>query len=210
MKVHEYGETQRSGFAAWITKTFMGRPHRILFAAACVLLIAAAVVWLCIYSEGAAAAGNAEALLQAYESGETDVQAPITSAQPAATHSQTGEVTEPSPTPPPTPMPTEYEGYTILGKLSIDEIEQELPIIADMSRSALKVSVCYYQGAMIGEDGNMIITGHNYANGAHFGNLNEVSVGDIVVLTAPDLTEYVYEVYDMEAVSYTHLTLPTN
>ena len=97
-------------------------------------------------------------------------------------------------------MPTEYEGHQILGKLTIAAIGQELPIIAKMSRSALKVSVCYYEGVIIGEDGNMIITGHNYASGAHFGDLHKVKIGDLVVLTASDLTEYVYEVYDMEVV----------
>ena len=179
-----------------------GKPYRILLAAAGILLIAAGIVWLCIYMEGSAAASNAQELLEAYEAG--NVPEPSVDVPVATDSGDTEESAAPTPTPAPTPMPTEYEGYHILGKLTIDAIDQELPIISEMSRAALKVSVCYYQGAMIGEDGNMVITGHNYANGAHFGHLDEVEIGDVVVLTAPDLMEYRYEVYD------TVIVLPDN
>ena len=202
MKITDYKPEEPKDILAWIKKplkwiekTFRGNPYRILFAAAGVLLIAAGIVWLSIYLEGNSAASNAQELLEAYEAG--NVLVPSTDA-PAATADNTGESLTPTPTqaPTPTPIPTEYEGYHILGKLTIEAIDQELPIISEMSRAALKVSVCYYQGTMIGEDGNMVITGHNYANGAHFGRLDEVKTGDVVVLTAPDLTEYRYEVYD--------------
>jgi hypothetical protein len=44
------------------------------------------------------------------------------------------------------------------------------------------MSVCYHQGALPGEPGNMVITGHNYVNGAHFGRLGMLEEGDLVVL----------------------------
>lgn len=54
-------------------------------------------------------------------------------------------------------------GYQIIGKLTIQKISVELPVISHLDEKALKVSVCYYEGALPGEAGNMVIAGHNYS-----------------------------------------------
>ena len=96
-------------------------------------------------------------------------------------------------------IPVTIGGYSVIGKLTIEMISQTLPVISETDGKALKVSVCWYQGAMPGEKGNMVITGHDYANGAHFGRLSELETGDTVTFTTPD-KDYVYTVYDKEVI----------
>ncbi|NMC57624.1 MAG: sortase [Eubacteriaceae bacterium] len=95
----------------------------------------------------------------------------------------------------------EYEGYEVIGKLIIDNISLSLPIISPYSVNALSTSVCYYQGSLPGQDGNMVITGHNYASGAHFGNLDKLRVGDKVMLETPGGQKYEYTVYNIEVIN---------
>jgi LPXTG-site transpeptidase (sortase) family protein len=95
----------------------------------------------------------------------------------------------------------EYQGYTVIGKLIIEKINLALPILNKSDMNALSISICYYKGPMPGEDGNMVITGHNYANGAVFGSLDKIEIGDAVILEATNGEKYTYKVYDIEKVN---------
>ena len=159
------------------------------------LLLAAAIAFLIIHNEGNIAAENANKLLVEYE----QEQNTTSSLKPAEIPSVTSSSIEQEVSPTPVITPNNYEGYQVIGKLVIDKIEAELPVISETSRAALKVSCCYYQGAMPGEPGNIIITGHNYANGAIFGRLDEMKPGDTVVLSTP-LGDYTYEVYETKII----------
>lgn len=159
----------------------------ILFSIAGALAAAAVIVFAVLWNEGVTAGQNAQAILDA--SGITP-HASGTSAEgesPAANQ--------------PTPLATlapELNGYTVVARLDIDKIDQHLPVLAETSNAALKVSVCYYEGAMPGEDGNLVITGHNYANGSHFGMLDKLAVGDTLLLTAKDGSTQTYTVYAID------------
>ena len=85
------------------------------------------------------------------------------------------------------------EDNRLVGKLQIEKINIVLPVIAYTDDEALKVSVCYYDGSLPGTKGNLIITGHNYASGAHFGRLDELDIGDIISLSTPDERMYHYQ-----------------
>ena len=162
-----------------------------MFFLAGALAAAAAILFIMLWNEGETAEKNAQALLE--QSGiEPSVSYTVSSTDPAVS-SGTIPISEPEST-----FETELEGYTVIARLDIDKIDAHLPVLAEMSRSALKVSVCYYSGAAVGEDGNMIITGHNYASGAHFGTLDQLAVGDTVYLTDTDNTTYTYTVYQIE------------
>lgn len=100
----------------------------------------------------------------------------------------------------------EYQGYTVIGKLTIDRIDLSLPVLDKSDTAALSISICHYKGPMPGENGNMVITGHNYANGAVFGSLDKMEIGDSVVLETPDGTKYTYTVYDIEKVNPDDIT----
>lgn len=85
--------------------------------------------------------------------------------------------------------------------LTIPSIDLMLPVIWDYSEEALQTTVCRYQGPDPGVEGNLVITGHDYLNGAHFGKLNQVSVGAEVTLFARDGTPFKYTVYDITVVT---------
>ena len=92
--------------------------------------------------------------------------------------------------------PEAIDGYSVMGRLDIPAIDLSLAVIERISDEALRVSVCYYGGAMPAESGNTVITGHNFASGAHFGRLDELESGDKVILTLADGIVYEYEVYE--------------
>ena len=90
----------------------------------------------------------------------------------------------------------------MIGILEIPQINQELPIIGKWSYKLLKISVCRYKGPDPNEKGNLVIIGHNYKSGAHFGDLSELTVGSEVFLTNAKTGQRVrYEVYQIKSVA---------
>ncbi len=90
----------------------------------------------------------------------------------------------------------------VIGILEIPELQEELPIIGKWSYKLLKISVCRYKGPDPLEDGNLVIIGHNYKNGSHFGRLSDLSVGSEVFLTNAKTGERVrYEVYQIKSIA---------
>lgn len=152
-----------------------------------ILFIAAVVTFGLIYSEGNAAEQNAKELLSEYEAVIDEIEE---QSAPTATAAAAAEI-----------IVETIEGHEIMGKLVIEKIDLELPILAYMDDEALKVSICYYQGAMPGETGNLVITGHNYASNAHFGRLDELDEGDMIELSTPQGDIYMYQVYDKDKVT---------
>ena len=90
----------------------------------------------------------------------------------------------------------------VIGILEIPELQEELPIIGKWSYKLLKISVCRYKGPDPLEDGNLVIIGHNYKNGSHFGRLSKLSVGSEIFLTNAATGERVrYEVYQIKSIA---------
>ena len=90
----------------------------------------------------------------------------------------------------------------VIGILEIPELQEELPIIGKWSYKLLKISVCRYKGPDPLEDGNLVIIGHNYKNGSHFGRLSKLSVGSEIFLTNAKTGERVrYEVYQIKSIA---------
>lgn len=178
----------------WCFKRLNKKHVRIfLFAASGALAIAAAALFFVLWTEGETAAKNAETLLEA--SGiepavSTSSEGSQTDAENTQDSSKTGGAFE-----------TELEGYCVIARLDINTLDVHLPVLAEISKEALKVSACYYSGPAPGADGNLVITGHNYANGAHFGTLDQIAVGDAVCLTDTGGTTATYTVYALEHVN---------
>ncbi len=90
----------------------------------------------------------------------------------------------------------------VIGILEIPELDEELPIIGKWSYKLLKISVCRYKGPDPNEPGNLVIIGHNYKNGSHFGRLSELSVGSEIYLTdTATNTRVRYEVYQIKSIA---------
>ncbi len=178
------------GIGRFFKNLWTHKTSRLLLCISGALLVCAVAVWLIIYHEGDVAAHNAEQLLAAYEQG-------TASLAPSPSSTSTAAETDAPPTPVPTPWT--FEGYDVIGKLIIPDIDQELPIISQTDTQALKVSCCYYQGPQPGGAGNLVITGHDYANGSIFGQLSKLSEGDVVTLSTP-YESYDYEVYTTQVI----------
>lgn len=101
--------------------------------------------------------------------------------------------------------------YTPIAKLEIDKIGLNVSVLSEWSYELLEISVNKFHGPEPNELGNFIVIGHNYNNGAHFGKLHLLEIGDEIELT--DLTgrKLTYEVYEMLKIKPTEVEkLSTN
>lgn len=164
----------------------------VLFSLAGVLAVAAGIVFFVLWNEGVTAGQSAQALLDASGLGPGAAETASLGEESAAptVEGQAG--------PSATLKAPEIQGYTVIARLDIDKIDQHLPVIAETTPEALKVSVCYFEGTMPGEDGNLVITGHNYANGSHFGKLDQLEIGDTIQLTGIEGNTQAYTVYALD------------
>ena len=90
----------------------------------------------------------------------------------------------------------------VIGTIEIPKTGQEYPIIGKWSYKLLKISICRYQGGEPNEsNSNLVLIGHNYKSGAHFGNLKKLEVGDEIYLTAKNGERIRYVVYDTEGIA---------
>jgi sortase A len=184
--------SRRWHFRRW----FKRRGYILLFGLAGALAIAAVTAFLVTWFEGETAATNAQELLAESDVAPGEVPPGSTEdyVQPDAPEvSGTEDIG--------TLLEKELSGYSVIARLDIERLALSLPVLSKTSAKALQVSVCYYSGPEPGADGNLVITGHNYRNGAHFGRLDELRVGDTVSLTTPEGKRYVYRVTDRRIIA---------
>lgn len=93
------------------------------------------------------------------------------------------------------------DGTGVIGIVRIPSLDIKLPIIGEWSDALLKVSVCRYYGDGPNLPGHFVVVGHNYKNGAHFGKLKKIKVGDEVFLADAAGYEKRYVVYETEVVA---------
>ena len=88
----------------------------------------------------------------------------------------------------------DVDGHSFVGTLEIPSLELLLPVQSSWSQEDAKYAVCRYEGSMYDDD--LIIAGHNYTE--HFGNLSELTSGDVVIVTDMNGMSKYYEVTNME------------
>ncbi|HHU84229.1 MAG TPA: sortase [Clostridiales bacterium] len=99
-------------------------------------------------------------------------------------------------------MPVEtIDGNDYIGVLEFPSLELKLPIISEWSYPRLKIAPCRYEGSAYTND--LIISGHNYTS--HFGKLQNLSAGDIVIFTDIEGNEFIYEVVELEILKPTSI-----
>jgi sortase A len=99
--------------------------------------------------------------------------------------------------PTPTEVPEEENVVlTSLGTITIDKIDLLLPLLDSAEKVPLRYGAGMLEGtAMPGTEGNCVILGHRMkTHGRLFNRLNEVAVGDSIVLTMLDGAAYTYTV----------------
>lgn len=90
---------------------------------------------------------------------------------------------------------TTYNGYTVIGTLSIPSIKIEYPVLERVTTKSLKIALAYLSGPGINQVGNTVIQGHNYRNGLFFSNLSKVSAGSDIYMTDTEGNKIQYKVY---------------
>ena len=89
----------------------------------------------------------------------------------------------------------------VIGLIEIPSIEIKLPIIGKWSYPLLKISICRYTGPLPNSKGHLVLLGHNYKSGAHFGNLKKLKKGAEIFLTdTATNTRLRYEVYEIKTI----------
>lgn len=97
-----------------------------------------------------------------------------------------------------TPLKTvTVQNVDYIGLLDIPSLNLSLPIRAECSPADLEDAPCRYAGSTDTDD--LVIAGHNY--NAHFGQLHNVSIGEIIYLTIADGSIHSYTVKDIEILS---------
>lgn len=74
----------------------------------------------------------------------------------------------------------------VIGKIVIPSIQIDYPILRCTTDELLKIAPTKLCGPDINEKGNLCIIGHNYHNSNFFSKLNQINIGDKIVLTNAD------------------------
>ena len=75
------------------------------------------------------------------------------------------------------------EDYEVMGTIKIPKTGIEYPVLDEVTKRSLELSVGIAYGPGLNEVGNTIIYGHNYRNGLFFSNLKKLNVGDKIFIT---------------------------
>lgn len=95
-----------------------------------------------------------------------------------------------------TQVQVEYEGYKVVGIISIPAIGIEYPILDTTNEKTMKVAITKFWGNDVNELGNFTMAGHNNKDGTMFGKTKKLNIGDKIEMT--DLTGRTleYEIFD--------------
>ena len=93
-----------------------------------------------------------------------------------------------------------YEGFKMIGTISIPSIDVEYPILAENSQEALKKAiVAVYPNPpdnVINKPGNLVLWGHNYKDGTFFSNISKLTTGSKIYIRDTTGTKVAYQVYN--------------
>lgn len=101
-----------------------------------------------------------------------------------------------------------HEDGELLGRLEIPKIQADMPVVQGASDTNLKSAAALLDGtSSIGSIGNAAIAAHrSYTYGRFFNRLNEVEVGDLIIVTTPEAV-YTYKAYEIKIVEPTDLSV---
>lgn len=96
----------------------------------------------------------------------------------------------------------DIDGYGYIGYLSFPSLELELPVMDKWDKARMKIAPCLYYGSLYTDD--LVVAGHNYQSS--FGQLKNLSIGDVVVFVDMDGAAHTYTVADIEILNPTDVT----
>ena len=77
----------------------------------------------------------------------------------------------------------EIRGHKVIGKVKINRIGLEYPILEETTPETLNLSITKFSGPGLNENGNVTLAGHNNRNGTMFSKLSNIINGDEVEIT---------------------------
>ena len=90
---------------------------------------------------------------------------------------------------------SEVEDSLYFGRILCSKIELDEYIFNQYSPENLKILPCKFSGKSLEETGNICIIGHNYFNHRFFSDLNQLEIGDEVIVKDWKEQSYFYQVY---------------
>jgi len=110
---------------------------------------------------------------------------------------------------------TYYEGFVMIGYITIPKTKVKEPILDNVTPDALNtaVSVLYPSNPKLNEPGNVVIIGHNYRNGKFFSDNDKLSIGDKVLIkdeTGRELSYTIYQKFETSEQDTSFYTRDTN
>ncbi|MEI8240558.1 MAG: class E sortase [Actinomycetota bacterium] len=112
----------------------------------------------------------------------------------------TTSTTEAIPVPQPAPAPHAYEPRVVLGSIEIPKLGVKKDLLEGVSLTVLDQGPGHWPGtAMPGHVGNVVVAGHRTSHDRPFRHIDELVVGDQVILTTKD-GRFVYKVTSSEVV----------
>lgn len=99
---------------------------------------------------------------------------------------------------------------TVFGKIKIEKIGIEYPIIEYVNDDSLWKSICKISNNSINGTGNLCLAGHNMRNMTMFAKIKNLKVGDNVEITNIYGNKYIYKVYESYYVDPTEVEVLKN
>lgn len=99
---------------------------------------------------------------------------------------------------------------TVFGKIKIDKIGIEYPIIEYINDDSLWKSICKISNNSINGTGNLCLAGHNMRNLTMFAKIKNLKIGDMVEITNIYGVKYMYKVYESYYVDPTEVEVLKN
>lgn len=92
---------------------------------------------------------------------------------------------------------TYYEGFVMVGYITIEKTNVKEPILDEVTPKGLEkaVAILYPSNATLNEPGNVVIVGHNYRNGKFFSNNKNLTTGDKIKIKDGSGKELTYTIY---------------
>lgn len=92
---------------------------------------------------------------------------------------------------------TYYEGFVMIGYITIPKTNVKEPILDVVTPESLDTAVAalYPSNPQLNQPGNVVIVGHNYRNGRFFSNNKKLSTGDKLKIKDVQGTELTYTIY---------------
>ena len=93
---------------------------------------------------------------------------------------------------------TYYEGYVMIGYITIPKTNVKIPILDTVTPESLNTAVAalYPSNPQLNQPGNVVIVGHNYKNGQFFSNNKNLELGDKIKIKDVTGTELTYTIYE--------------